>query len=148
MIAPHDTHQPPRPDEVDDTRQGITCVACGDWYETWSDCTCEACRGLRCIFCGKPSEVRKVKPFKTCSCGLSYTAETWKALRLVGYYDDDVLDAEHPKATTLELRNCVCRSTLSVELPRRKPYHAPRVVELSREDPRVQRMMRDGPARK
>lgn len=81
---------------------------------------------------------------KACHCGRSYDAAAWVALPLVGYYDDDVLDPDHPKATTLELRNCVCRSSLSVELPRRRAYTPPRVVTLAASDPRVQAMLREG----
>jgi len=51
-------------------------------------------------------EVEKVK---TCKCGRRYSDEDWKKLELVGLQDggdDDVL----------ELRNCVCNSTIAVEL--------------------------------
>jgi len=81
---------------------------------------------------------------KRCACGLDYTAEEWSRLPLVGYYDDDALDAEHPQATTLELRNCMCHSTLTVEKPRRKAYVAPRLVRLAANDPRVIEALRRG----
>lgn len=45
---------------------------------------------------------------KTCSCGRSYTAEQWKAQRLVGYMASG-------NGGTLELRDCNCGSTISVE---------------------------------
>lgn len=79
---------------------------------------------------------------KTCSCGLAYTEKSWQALHFVGYYDDDVLDPSHPTATTLELRNCKCGSTLSVEHPRRKAYATPKLAVLSAADPRVQAILR------
>jgi hypothetical protein len=40
---------------------------------------------------------------KTCGCGQSYTAVTWKLLKLLG------------RVEGLELRNCGCGSTLAVE---------------------------------
>lgn len=46
-------------------------------------------------------------PVKECACGLSYDRDEWQALRLVG--------VQHAGALDLELRNCVCGSTISVE---------------------------------
>jgi len=43
---------------------------------------------------------------KACLCGLSYDAASWARLRLVGRSADDV--------EVLELRDCVCKSTLAV----------------------------------
>ena len=45
---------------------------------------------------------------KVCSCGRQYSSGTWKLLPYVGEQDDGV--------ERLELRNCVCRSTLSIVL--------------------------------
>ncbi len=45
---------------------------------------------------------------KTCHCGKSYDARTWRHLSYVGtisYAEDD-----------LELRNCTCHSTLAVPI--------------------------------
>ena len=49
---------------------------------------------------------------KKCRCGQCWTAESWAALFFVGYADGGE-DGE------LELRNCVCGSTLAVQ--RRAP---------------------------
>jgi hypothetical protein len=46
-----------------------------------------------------------------CACGRAYTQEQWTTLRLVGAQDDE--DAE------LEMRVCVCGSTISVTVRRR-----------------------------
>jgi hypothetical protein len=43
-----------------------------------------------------------------CSCGKTYTIEEWRKLPLVGTVDY----GEGP----LELRNCTCRSTRTVEI--------------------------------
>ena len=45
---------------------------------------------------------------KACRCGASWSGEEWKTLVLVGYADGGE-DGE------LELRNCVCGSTLAVQ---------------------------------
>jgi hypothetical protein len=45
---------------------------------------------------------------KRCGCGCEYTPEQWQALPYVGVMRDDV--------EALELRNCVCGSTLAVEM--------------------------------
>jgi len=80
---------------------------------------------------------------KTCTkCRAVHDLAGWRELKLVGYHDDDVLDADHPAATTLELRNCRCGSTIAVELPRRKPYAPPRLTRLVADDPRVRAMVR------
>ncbi len=79
---------------------------------------------------------------KTCSvCKTTHDAAGWRLLSLVGYYDDDALDADHPATTTLELRNCACGNTLSVELPRRRPYATPTITRLVADDPRVQAVL-------
>lgn len=44
----------------------------------------------------------------TCSCGRTYTAETWAELRYAGLWSVD--------GTHLELRHCVCRSTIGVRV--------------------------------
>ncbi len=45
---------------------------------------------------------------KTCGCGRSYTLEQWRKLPWVGEWKDEV--------ETLELRNCVCKSTIAIEI--------------------------------
>ena len=45
---------------------------------------------------------------KQCRCGRSYTLAEWQQLRLVGMQEDG-------EGGFLELRECTCRSTLSVE---------------------------------
>jgi hypothetical protein len=50
-------------------------------------------------------------PIKTCACGRSFTAETWATLKPAGRKDGVMLWAG------LELRDCVCRSTLSRRIP-------------------------------
>lgn len=47
----------------------------------------------------------------SCSCGLAYDHAGWDRLLLVGGMDAD--DPEAP-ATVLELRNCVCGSTIAL----------------------------------
>jgi hypothetical protein len=75
---------------------------------------------------------------KTCTiCRTVIDLAAWRALSLVGYHDDDVLDSDHPTPTTLELRNCHCGATLSVELPRRLHYTTPTLTRLVASDPRV-----------
>ena len=49
---------------------------------------------------------------KTCGCGRTHDAAGWAALPLVGHMD---LDADGD--ARVELRNCVCRSTLAIDLP-------------------------------
>lgn len=48
-------------------------------------------------------------PIKVCGCEREYTAADWRCLPLVGRQDDG--DGGY-----LELRNCVCRSTIAVEV--------------------------------
>ncbi len=48
---------------------------------------------------------------KRCKCGRTYDRTEWQRLRLVGTQDDG-------DGGLLELRNCECRSTISVELPK------------------------------
>jgi hypothetical protein len=48
---------------------------------------------------------------KRCLCGAVYDEESWRALLHRG----TVVEEE----TTLELRNCVCGSTIAIELPQR-----------------------------
>jgi len=45
---------------------------------------------------------------KECACGRVFTADEWGLLEYVGEIVDDV--------ESLELRNCICGSTLAVEL--------------------------------
>jgi hypothetical protein len=45
---------------------------------------------------------------KVCACGSTYSARGWSSLELVGEHDDGV--------DLLELRNCVCGSTLAVAI--------------------------------
>lgn len=47
---------------------------------------------------------------KRCACGVGHTAVSWRGLRLVGIWD--LGDGERA-----EMRNCVCGSTLCIELP-------------------------------
>jgi hypothetical protein len=53
------------------------------------------------------------------SCGRQYSPATWKALHLVGEQSDG-------EGGVLELRNCLCGSTISpLEEPRRSPSLRP-----------------------
>lgn len=53
----------------------------------------------------------RVPAFKVCGCGAVYDATSWRALPYVGVQRlDDEPD--------LELRNCVCGSTIAVPVPR------------------------------
>jgi hypothetical protein len=47
---------------------------------------------------------------KSCACGLNFTAHEWALLALVGTMMDPV--------ESIELRNCLCGSTIAVEVPR------------------------------
>jgi hypothetical protein len=47
---------------------------------------------------------------KRCACGVGHTADGWRRLRLLGV--QDLGDGERA-----ELRNCICGSTLAIELP-------------------------------
>jgi len=53
-----------------------------------------------------PAPTLAAEPFKTCTCGASYTREGWAALDYVGPQVDDV--------EALELRLCICGTTLAV----------------------------------
>lgn len=48
------------------------------------------------------------EPFKKCPCGRSYTKEAWEKLHRLPNWDfeDEIL----------EVRNCVCGSTISVQI--------------------------------
>ena len=50
---------------------------------------------------------------KKCGCGRRYGPHEWVALRLVGYCGAASGDARQ----VLEMRNCVCGSTLAVDVP-------------------------------
>jgi hypothetical protein len=55
-----------------------------------------------------------LRPPKPCSCGATYDAAAWRALRFVGIQDAG--DGE-----LLELRDCAtCSSTLAIEFPSRQ----------------------------
>lgn len=54
------------------------------------------------------------RPFKSCGCGETYTAEQWAKLGLLGLQSIDA-DA-FGEAMTLEVRECkFCGSTLAIE---------------------------------
>ena len=62
--------------------------------------------------CSLPVPRQKPEPLiKRCPppCGKVYTLAQWRELHLVGTMDDGA-------GGTLELRNCVCETTLAVEL--------------------------------
>lgn len=59
-----------------------------------------------------------------CSCGRAYTETTWAALHLVGHCDSETGEVVTPFALAFrrrmggelrvyEMRNCVCRSTIT-----------------------------------
>jgi hypothetical protein len=52
--------------------------------------------------------------FKTCSCGRSYTQDEWEQLPNRKLW-------ELPWGEVLEMRDCVCRSTISIVLAPGKP---------------------------
>lgn len=82
---------------------------------------------------------------KTCmDCKTTHDAASWSRLPLVGYYDDDALDDEHPATTTLELRSCPCGAALSVERPKGRPYTVPPLARLVASDPRVRAILVEG----
>lgn len=58
--------------------------------------------------------MRKAEIIKTCSCGRKYTRAQWRKLRYVGRIHVPA-DEEGP-ADDLELRDCVCQSTISVRV--------------------------------
>ncbi len=49
-------------------------------------------------------------PLKQCRCGCVYTPSEWSGLEYVGLMDDGA-------GGTLELRNCLCGSTIAITLP-------------------------------
>lgn len=51
---------------------------------------------------------------KQCSCERTFTQASWNALVLAGTLETED-DAGQP--TTLELRHCVCGSTIAIEFP-------------------------------
>ena len=71
----------------------------------------------------RATSLREAVVVKVCpNCGRNHDAAGWAGLPLVGYYHDDVVDPpDHPEPTTLELRNCSCRSTIARSVPRRRP---------------------------
>lgn len=58
---------------------------------------------------------RTEPPVKACACGLQFSVDAWRALRLVGIQEIPA-DAHGPEER-LELRDCPCGSTIAVELP-------------------------------
>jgi len=59
----------------------------------------------------------EVPYWKECMCGRKFTKDQWKKLPLVGYF---VAVDEDDKPFGAELRNCPCRSTISIRaLPAR-----------------------------
>lgn len=57
--------------------------------------------------------------FKACTCcGAEMTRAQWEACKLIGYQPQFGDDGEEDRACRLELRNCTCGTTLSVEVPR------------------------------
>jgi hypothetical protein len=59
---------------------------------------------LECVRC----RVLAASAFKVCGCGRPYTRAGWDRLPFVGVQDDGV--------ERIELRNCVCGSTIAVAL--------------------------------
>lgn len=54
------------------------------------------------------------KVFKRCSCGRAYTEAQWKTLPFVGIQ-------KYPWGEVQELRNCVCKSTMTIVLDPGEP---------------------------
>ena len=54
---------------------------------------------------------RKKKVIKTCGCGRSYTRAEWEKLHFVGVQETESSRTRY----RLEMRNCICRSTIGVE---------------------------------
>ena len=52
---------------------------------------------------------------KTCKCGRSYDEAAWRKLPFRGFMDD--LDVNPEDGTRLELRDCLCGSTIAIERP-------------------------------
>lgn len=48
-------------------------------------------------------------PIKQCMCGAIHTEVEWSCLRLVGLQDDG-------DGGWLEMRNCVCNSTIAIQV--------------------------------
>jgi hypothetical protein len=48
---------------------------------------------------------------KRCACGVGFSAADWQRLPLVGRMDDG-------EGGELELRNCPCRSSISMPVPK------------------------------
>lgn len=48
---------------------------------------------------------------KTCACGRSFGSKGWNLLDYVGIHKDE------PPHPDLELRNCICGSTIAVAMP-------------------------------
>jgi hypothetical protein len=72
---------------------------------------------------GTQHEGNQDAPYKTCACGASYTREAWGRLEYVGLQHDA---GEHGEPC--EMRNCVCGSTISVELPGVAPIRPARMT--------------------
>lgn len=56
------------------------------------------------------------KIIKKCGCGRCYTKSQWKALEYVGVQESETKKLIH----SIELRNCICGSTICVASRRRK----------------------------
>ncbi len=57
-----------------------------------------------------PPPPSATRPLKSCGCGRSFNALEWRDLRLVCFQDDFA-------GGLLELRDCPCGSTISIEVP-------------------------------
>lgn len=76
---------------------------------------CRGCRGegiqvgplgpRACNPC-KGTGLRAITAAKRCGCGKAYDTRTWEDLTFVGFMEDEV--------EIIELRNCVCGSTLAM----------------------------------
>lgn len=53
---------------------------------------------------------------KVCACGRSFTRSTWSALPFVGTADNG-----RERGELLELRNCLCGSTISIAIGEHAP---------------------------
>jgi hypothetical protein len=56
----------------------------------------------------KPAREKTPWP-QRCACGVEWTRAAWKKLRVVGEWRDE-------DGRTYELRQCTCRSTMTVEV--------------------------------
>ncbi len=63
---------------------------------------------------GTPHIARGVEVCRCTCCGRAYDAEGWAALPYVGTQSDGL-------GEVLELRNCTCKSTLTIELRESEP---------------------------